>query len=155
MDYTEALAAAGKSKGLVVVMTAWSAPTKREEFERREADAAGRFAEHRALGRVKTTGEAFTDEQGRTTFLFKVAGTINRDKHPLGVYLTKKGEPCVDVVISAPTEYGYTTACPNAGKVGSACEHRRPFHAHRTINLSRLVSWLIAGEEQVKPQQGC
>ena len=55
----------------------------------------------------------------------------------------------VDIVISAPTEYGYTTACEYAGVVGAACEYRRPFHAHRSINLTRLVSWLIAGEEQV------
>ncbi len=148
MDYTEALAAAGKSKGLVVVMTAWSAPTKREEFERREADAAGRFAEHRALGRVKTTGEQKVDEKGRVSFVYKVAGSINRDVHEGGIYLNKAGEPCVDVVISAPTEYGYTTACEYAGVPGSACEKRRPFHSHRTINLSRLVSWLDSGEEQ-------
>lgn len=155
MDYTEALAAAGKSKGLVVVMTAWSAPTKPKEFETRAADAASRQADHRALGRVKTTGEAFTDEKGRITFQFKVAGTINRDVHPLGIYQNKAGEPCVDVVISAPTEYGFTTACKYAGVVGSACEKRRAFHGHRTVNLSRLVSWLIAGEEQVKQQHGC
>ncbi|NBV33138.1 MAG: hypothetical protein EBR81_04910 [Proteobacteria bacterium] len=155
MDYTEALAAAGKSKGLVVVLTAWSAPTKPKVFEDRERDAASRYAKHRALGRVKTTGESFTDEQGRITFQFKVAGQVNRDVHPLGAYLNAKGEPAVDLVISAPTEYGFTTACKYAGVEGSACVKRAAFHGHRTINLTRLVSWMIAGEEQVKPQQGC
>lgn len=155
MDYTESLAAAAKSAGKVVVLTAWSAPTKPKEFDDRATAAAGRQAEHRALGRVKTTGEAFTDEAGRITFEFRVAGQVNRDVHPEGVYLSKKGEPCVDIVVSAPTEYGYTTACPNAGKLGSACVKRRPFHCHRTINLTRLVSWLVAGEEQANRQQGC
>ena len=90
-------------------------------------------------------------------FTFRVAGQVNRDVHPEGVYLTKKGEPCVDLVISAPTEYGYTTACPNAGKAGSACEKRAKFHGHRSVNLTRLVSWLIAGEEQVVAERvlGC
>jgi hypothetical protein len=148
MAYDAALAAANRLGGRFAVWTAWSAPTTPREFERREESAAGRQAEHRAIGRVKTTGEQKVDEKGRISFVYKVAGAINRDKHEGGVYLNKAGEPCVDVVISAPTEYGYTTACDYAGVPGSACEKRKPFHAHRTINLSRLVSWMDSGEEQ-------
>jgi hypothetical protein len=148
MTYEAALAAADRLGGRFGVFTAWSAPTTAKEFARREAAAAAREAEHKAIGRVKTTGEQMVDEKGRISFMFKVAGAINRDVHESGIYLNKAGEPCVDVVISAPTEYGYTTACDYAGVVGSACENRRPFHSHRTINLSRLVSWLDSGEEQ-------
>lgn len=150
MTYDEAKAAAVRLGGRFAVWTAWSAPTTAKEFARREAAAAAREAEHRAIGRVKTTGEQKVDEKGRVSFVYKVAGAINRDVHEAGVYLNKAGEPCVDVVISAPTEYGYTTACDYAGVPGSACEGRKPFHSHRTINLSRLVSWLIAGEEQMR-----
>jgi len=150
MTYEDALAAAARIGGRFSVWTAWSAPTTQREFERREEAAAKREAEHKAIGRVKTTGEQVVDEKGRVSFQFKVAGAINRDVHESGVYLNKKGEPCVDVVISAPTEYGYTTACEYAGVQGSACESRKPFHSHRTINLSRLVSWLDSGEELMR-----
>lgn len=143
MTFAAARAAAAKSGGMFVSLTAWSAPTSAEIRCKRAEVAAKKAAEHRPIGRVKVEAEA---ENG--VVLFRVAGQINRDEHPDGVYLNKKGEPCVGIVIGAPTEYGYTTACPYAGKEGSACEHRRPFHAHRTINLTRLVSWVIAGEEQ-------
>ena len=150
MTHAAAMAAADRLGGRFAVFTAWSAPTTAKEFARREAAAAAREAEHRAIGRVKTTGEQKVDEKGRVSFVYKVAGAINRDVHEGGVYLNKAGEPCVDVVISAPTEYGYTTACDYAGVPGSACERRKPFHSHRTINLSRLVSWLDSGEEQMR-----
>jgi len=147
MTYQAALAAAAKSGGKIVKVEAWSAPTSDKEKARREATAAANFAEHRALGRVKMTGESFDTPKGEV-FHFAVAGQVNRDVHPLGVYLTKKGDPCVDLVVMAPTEYGYTVACPNAGKVGSACESRRPFHSHRTVNLTRATAWIIGGESQ-------
>jgi hypothetical protein len=147
MTLQAGLNAAAKSGGMIVVIEAWSAPTTKKQFIKREEKAAANFAEHRALGRVKVCGESINTEKGEV-FQFRVAGQVNRDVHEGGVYLTKKGEPCVDVVVMAPTEYGYTTACAYAGKVGSACESRRPFHSHRTINLTRLVKWVIAGEEQ-------
>jgi hypothetical protein len=147
MTYKAGLEAAAKSGGMIVVIEAWSAPTTKKQFIKREEKAAANAAEHRALGRVKVCGESIKTEKGEV-FQFRVAGQVNRDVHEGGVYLTKKGEPCVDVVVMAPTEYGYTTACAYAGKVGSACENRRPFHSHRTINLTRLVSWVIAGEPQ-------
>lgn len=147
MTYKAALAAAAKSGGKIVKVEAWSAPTSDKEKARREATAAANFADHRALGRVKVSGESFDTPKGEV-FHFTVAGQVNRDVHPLGVYLTKKGEPCVDLVVMAPTEYGYTVACPNAGKAGSACEGRRPFHSHRTVNLTRATAWIIGGESQ-------
>lgn len=140
--------AAAKSGGMIVVIESWSAPTTKKQFIKREEKAAANFAEHRALGRVKVAAESTIQTEKGDVFLFKVAGQVNRDVHEGGIYLTKKGEPCVDVVVMAPTEYGYTTACEYAGKVGSACENRRPFHSHRTVNLTRLVSWVIAGEPQ-------
>ena len=147
MTQKAGLNAAAKSGGMIVVVEAWSAPTTKKEFIKREEKAAANHAEHRALGRVKVCGETIRTEKG-DVFRFKVAGQVNRDVHAEGVYLTKKGEPCVDLVVMAPTEYGYTVACPNAGREGSACENRRPFHSHRTVNLTRLVSWVIAGEPQ-------
>ena len=147
MTLQAGLNAAAKSGGMIVVIEAWSAPTTKKQFIKREEKAAANFAEHRALGRVKVCGESINTGKGEV-FQFRVAGQVNRDLHEGGVYLTKKGEPCVDVVVMAPTEYGYTTACAYAGKEGSACENRRPFHSHRTINLTRLVSWVIAGEPQ-------
>ena len=149
MTFDKAREACQKAGGMFAVWTAWSAPTTPKQFDTRKKDAASREAKHKAIGRVQTSGEQVVDEKGRVSFLFRAAGQINRDLHPEGVYLTKAGDPMVDIVISAPTEYGYTTACEYAGVVGAACEHRRPFHAHRSINLTRLVSWLIAGEEQV------
>ena len=148
MTQKAGLNAAAKSGGMIVVIEAWSAPTTKKQFIKREEKAAANFAEHRALGRVKVAAESTIHTEKGDVFLFKVAGQVNRDVHEGGVYLTKKGEPCVDVVVMAPTEYGYTVACPYAGKEGSACENRRPFHSHRTVNLTRLVSWVIAGEPQ-------
>lgn len=147
MTQKAGLNAAAKSGGMIVVVEAWSAPTTKKQFIARKAKAAANVAEHRALGRVKVCGESIQTEKGEI-FRFKVAGQVNRDVHAEGVYITKKGEPAVDIVVMAPTEYGYQTACPNAGVEGSACVKRRPFHCHRTINLTRLVSWVIAGEPQ-------
>jgi hypothetical protein len=147
MTYEAGLAAAAKSGGKIIKVEAWSAPTTEKEKIRREVNAANNFAEHRALGRVKITGASFSTPKGEV-FHFSVAGQVNRDVHATGVYLTKKGEPVVDLVVMAPTEYGYTVACPNAGKAGSACEKRRPFHSHRTVNLTRLTAWIIGGESQ-------
>jgi hypothetical protein len=148
MTQSAGLNAAAKSGGKIIVIEAWSAPTTDKMKATRTAKAAANAAEHRAIGRVKVSAENTIQTEKGEVFLFRVAGQINKDVHEGGVYLTKKGEPCVDVVVMAPTEYGYTTACPNAGKLGSACESRRPFHSHRTINLTRLVKWIIAGEEQ-------
>ena len=150
MNTEQALAAAAKAGGKITTLTAWSDWTTPRTLERREQDATGRQAEHRAIGRVKVSGEARYDEKGRVSFLFTASGTLDRTQNPLGIGQNKKGEPTLSLIIGAPTEYGYTTACPNAGKAGTACEKRKPFHAHRTINLSRLVSWVIAGEEQVE-----
>lgn len=152
MTYEEGLEAAKKSGGKVVVLTYWTKPTTEAERGRRIASAIEREAEHVALGRVKTEAVA---ESGAV--LVRVAGQVNRDVHPLGVWLNKDGEPSMSLVISAPVEYGITTFCSYAGKEGSACEKRAKFHAHRGVNLTRLVSWLIAGEEQVKsePSIGC
>ena len=148
MTQKAGLNAAAKSGGMIVVVEAWSAPTTKKQFIKREEKAAANFAEHRAIGRVKVEAESTIHTEKGDVFKYKVAGQVNRDVHEDGVYLTKKGEPCVDLVVMAPTEYGYTTACQYAGKVGSACENRRPFHSHRTVNLTRLVSWVIAGEPQ-------
>jgi hypothetical protein len=148
MTQKAGLNAAAKSGGMIVVVEAWSAPTTEKMKAARTAKAAANFAEHRALGRVKVEAESIIKTEKGDVFKFKVAGQVNRDVHEDGVYLTKKCEPCVDLVVMAPTEYGYTVACPNAGKEGSACENRRPFHSHRTVNLTRLVSWVIAGEPQ-------
>ena len=147
MTYAAGLAAAAKSGGKIVKIDAWSAPTTEKEKIRREVNAADNYAEHRALGRVKTTGESFSTPKGEV-FRFVVAGQVNRDVHAEGVYLNKKGEPMVDIVVMAPTEYGYTTACKYAGKEGSACVKRRPFHSHRSVNLTRLVSWFVGSEAQ-------
>ena len=146
MEYRKAVEAAARMGGRFGVFTAWSEPTAPEVFAKRKQDAAAREAVHRAIGRVKVS-ELVEHANGKVSVLFSVGGAINRDIHPEGVYLNKKGVPCVDVVISAPVEYGITTFCKYAGVEGSACERRAPYHAHRTINLSRLVSWLDAGEE--------
>lgn len=147
MTHQAGLHAAAKSGGMIVVIEAISAPTTAKMKAARKSKAAANAAEHRALGRVKVCGTVENTPQGEV-FHFRVAGQINRDLHEAGVYITKKGDPCVDIVVMAPTEYGYTVACPNAGVEGSACVKRRPFHSHRTINLTRLVKWVIAGEEQ-------
>ena len=156
MNEAQARAASQKAKGLVVLVEAWSAPTTEATIKRRQKKAEENAAEHRAIGRVKVCGESIKTEKG-DVFRFKVAGSINRDVHTDGIQMTKAGDALLHLVISAPTEYGYTTACQYAGKEGSACERRRPFHAHRAVNLSRVVSWLIAGEEQVQrePMRGC
>jgi hypothetical protein len=142
------LEAAAKSGGMIVVIESWSAPTTKRQFIKRKEKAAANFAKHRALGRVKVAAESTIETERGSVFLFKVAGQVNRDVHENGIYLNKKGEPAVDIVVMAPTEYGFTTGCEYAGKEGSACVKRAPFHCHRTINLTRLVSWVIAGEPQ-------
>ena len=136
--------------GQYSVLTAWSAPTTKAQIEHREKSAAERQAEHRAIGRVKVDPSSVSyDEKGRMTFQFRVAGQVERVKDESGVWLNLKGEPCVTILIGAPTEYGYTTACPNAGVEGTACEGRQPNHCHRSVNLSRLVSWVQSGVDLI------
>jgi hypothetical protein len=148
MTQKAGLNAVAKSGGMIVVIESWSAPTTKKQFAARAKKAAANAAEHRALGRVKVEAESTIKTEKGDVFKFKVAGQVNKDVHESGIYLNAKGEPAVDIVVMAPTEYGYTTGCEYAGKEGSACVNRKPFHCHRTINLTRLVKWVIAGEEQ-------
>jgi len=66
------------------------------------------------------------------------------------IRLSKKGTQSLGFVVSAMEEYGNATACPNAGREGSACENRKERHSHRAYGLERITSVVVNGEEFVK-----
>lgn len=67
-----------------------------------------------------------------------------------GILTGKNGADTIGVILSAPAEHTIggalvPTACPNAGRAGTACETLAPRHGHRSLRTERIVS-ISAGE---------
>ena len=67
-----------------------------------------------------------------------------------GVGISKKGDAFTRWILAAPAEHTMDgtlvpTACPNAGREGTACESLAPRHGHRTLSADRIVSITMGG----------
>ena len=62
-----------------------------------------------------------------------------------GVLTSKAGTDTIGVILSAPAEHTIggalvPTACPNAGREGTACADLAPRHGHRSLRTDRIIA---------------
>ena len=142
-------AAIAAAKGRVFTLVASTLPTSEKTLAKRAADAEKRAVEGITFRAQQTLSTEEVD--GGTISVVRVSG---RPDFAWGggdpIRLSKKGTQSLGFVVSAMEEYGHATACPNAGREGSACEDRKERHSHRAFGLERITSVVVAGEEFVK-----
>jgi hypothetical protein len=137
------------AKGRVFTLVASTLPTSEKTLAKRAAIAENRAVEGITFRAQQTLATEEVD--GGTISVVRVSG---RPDPAWGggdpIRLSKKGTQSLGFVISAMEEYGNATACPYAGREGSACEDRKERHSHRAYGLERITSVVVAGEEFVK-----
>jgi hypothetical protein len=142
-------AAIAAAKGRVFTLVASTLPTSEKTLAKRAETACGKSVEGITFRAQQTLSTEEVD--GGTISVVRVSG---RPDFAWGggdaVRLSKKGTQSLGFVVSAMEEYGYATACPNAGREGSACEERKERHSHRAYGLERITSVVVNGEEFVK-----
>jgi hypothetical protein len=142
-------AAIAAAKGRVFTLVASTLPTSEKTLAKRAADAEKRAVDGITFRAQQTLSTEEVD--GGTISVVRVSG---RPDFAWGggdpIRLSKKGTQSLGFVVSAMEEYGNATACPNAGREGSACEDRKERHSHRAYGLERITSVVVAGEEFVK-----
>ena len=142
-------AAIAAAKGRVFTLVASTLPTSEATLIKRAAIAKGKAVEGKTFAAQQTLSTEEVD--GGTISVVRVSG---RPDPAWGggdpIRLSKKGTQSLGFVISAMEEYGNATACPYAGREGSACEDRKERHSHRAYGLDRITSVVVAGEEFIK-----
>lgn len=142
-------AAIAAAKGRVFTLVASTLPTSAKVLGKRAEIAAAKSVEGITFQAQQTLATEEVD--GGTISVVRVSG---RPDPAWGggdpIRLSKKGTQSLGFVISAMEEYGVATACPYAGREGSACENRKERHTHRSYGLERITSVVVAGEEFVK-----
>ena len=142
-------AAIAAAKGRVFTLVASTLPTSEKVLVKRAIDAKGKSVEGHTFSAQQTLSTS--EVEGGTISVVRVSG---RPDFAWGggdpIRLSKKGTQSLGFVVSAMEEYGNATACPNAGREGSACEDRKERHSHRAYGLDRITSVVVAGEEFVK-----
>ena len=117
-----------------------------------EQAARGRAVAKRALAtgakiaRV-TAHDAITNDGGSIVTL---AARWDSKAPDGGVGVSKKGDAFTRWILAAPAEHTIDgtlvpTACPNAGREGTACSNLAPRHGHRTLSADRIVSITMGG----------
>ena len=137
------------AKGQVFTLVAKTKPTPEKVLIKRADDAAKRAVDGASFSAQQTISTEEVD--GGTISVVRVSGRPDPawgGGDPLRT--NKKGEVSLGFVISAMTEYGNATACPNAGRAGTACEDRGERHSHRAYGVDRIQSIVVRGEEFVK-----
>ena len=142
-------AAIAAAKGRVFTLVASTLPTSDKTLAKRAETACGKSVEGITFRAQQTLSTS--EVEGGTISVVRVSG---RPDFAWGggdaVRLSKKGTQSLGFVVSAMEEYGYATACPNAGREGSACEERKERHSHRAYGVDRIQSIVVRGEEFVK-----
>ena len=142
-------AAIAAAKGRVFTLVATTLPTSTATLGKRKAQAQAKATEGHTFAAQQTISTEQVD--GGTISVVRVSGRPDPawgGGDPLRT--NKKGEVSLGFVISAMTEYGNATACPNAGRAGTACEDRGERHSHRAYGVDRIQSIVVRGEEFVK-----
>jgi hypothetical protein len=141
MTIAQILAAFAAAKGRIITVHAAALPATEAQIASRKRRAALHQSAGRGIGRVITEGIA--DDGGA---LVRISGRVDRAWGDDGIAISKRGTASISLVISAPSEYGMATYCPNAGREGTACEDRGARHAHRSIRVDRISAITCGGE---------
>jgi len=137
------------AKGRVFTIVAATLPTTEATLRRRHKVAEANSVEGVAFAASQTLATQQTD--AGTISVVRVSG---RPDPAWGggdpIRTNKKGGESLGFLVSAMNEYGVGgTACPNTGRVGTACVNRKARHSHRAYGLDRISSVVVAGVEFV------
>lgn len=134
------IAAAGR----IVRIVYQTLPTTDAVRASRERSVAKRaIVDGAMIARVRAV-DTTTDGDGAIVVL---AGRYDAAR---GVLTGKNGADTIALILSAPAEHTIggalvPTACPNAGREGTACADLAPRHGHRSLRTERIVS-ISAGD---------
>lgn len=144
MDHiTSAIVAAlAAASGRIVRVVYNTLPTTDAERASRERAVAKRAVDGAMIARV-----AAVDTATDGTAVVVLAGRYDAKR---GAVRAKNGTDTIGLILSAPAEHTIggalvPTACPNAGREGTACADLAPRHGHRSLRTDRIVS-ITAGD---------
>lgn len=139
MDHiTSAIVAAlAAASGRIVRVVYNTLPTTDAERASRERAVAKRAVDGAMIARV-----AAVDTATDGTAVVVLAGRYDAKR---GAVRAKNGTDTIGLILSAPAEHTIggalvPTACPNAGREGTACATLAPRHGHRSLRTDRIVS---------------
>lgn len=136
------VAALAAASGRIVRVVYNTLPTTDAERASRERAVAKRAVDGAMIARV-----AAVDTATDGTAVVVLAGRYDAKR---GAVRAKNGTDTIGLILSAPAEHTIggalvPTACPNAGREGTACADLAPRHGHRSLRTDRIVS-ITAGD---------
>lgn len=136
------VAALVAASGRIVRVVYNTLPTTDAERASRERAVAKRAVDGAMIARV-----AAVDTATDGTAVVVLAGRYDAKR---GAVRAKNGTDTIGLILSAPAEHTIggalvPTACPNAGREGTACADLAPRHGHRSLRTDRIVS-ITAGD---------
>lgn len=131
------VAALVAASGRIVRVVYNTLPTTDAVRASRERSVAKRAVGGAMIARVRAVDTA-TDG----TAVVVLAGRYDATR---GAVRAKNGTDTIGLILSAPAEHTIggalvPTACPNAGREGTACADLAPRHGHRSLRTDRIVS---------------
>ncbi len=133
------VAAMVAASGRIVRIVYHTLPTTDAVRASRERSVAKRaIASGAMIARVRATNTDTADGGA----LVVLAGRYDAAR---GAVRSKQGTDTIGVILSAPAEHTIggalvPTACPNAGRDGTACADLAPRHGHRSLRTDRIVA---------------
>ncbi len=133
--------------GRIARITYHTAPiTAAQHAARGRAVAKRALASGARIARV-TAHDAITNDGGS---IVTMAARWDSTAPDGGAGISKRGDAFTRWILAAPAEHTIggalvPTACPNAGREGTACASLAPRHGHRTLTADRIISISIGG----------
>jgi hypothetical protein len=145
------MAVMATARGRVVRVVYHTAPTSEAVRENRAKQVAARALSSGAMIARVNAHDIATNDGGTIATLAVRFSPRNDDAGRDTFYTSKAGSALARFIMAAPAEHTIggalvPTACPNAGREGTACESLAPRHGHRSLTLSRIVAIECGGE---------
>ena len=138
------------ARGRVVRVVYHTAPTSEAVRENRAKQVAARALSSGAMIARVSAHDTATNDGGTIATLAVRFSPRNDDAARDTFYTSKAGSALARFIMAAPAEHTIggalvPTACPNAGRDGTACADLAPRHGHRSLRTDRIVS-ITAGD---------